>query len=270
MLCPIEQLIVSVLNGEKRPPDNLFKQYSLEERERFAYETKTMVQYYDDEVVGVREAEVNGALRAIPKGYGIHQLKGLNIGCGDRVVHPDIVNIDAHRGRWEMRDGSNQSYESKAAIIARAQDLPFKTATIDFVIALHVLEHLPDPVSAVFHWLDVVKPGGGVGIVVPDWRYTWDARNDRHPWGHRWNPTPDNVRDLHRHWWSGIASLESFQTYQYRLSFDFVLRKHGIFEPFDPTNYDPTGYDIAQRTGGAEVPIASPGWSDTSISPTER
>lgn len=51
--------------------------------------------------------------------------------------------------------------------------------------ALSAAEHLNDPVAAVLHYLDIVKPGGGVGIVVPNWEYAWDARGDDNEWGHR-------------------------------------------------------------------------------------
>lgn len=141
------------------------------------------------------------------------------------------------------------SFTSLAHLRGWAGDLPFKTASLDFIVALHVLEHEPDPVATMLHWLDVVKPGGGVGIVVPDWRYTWDARTDRHPWSHRWNPTPDLMRSLHARHWSKVATLEHIDTIPYKLSFDVVLRKHGLFAEFDVRALEerPTGYELHCR-----------------------
>ena len=36
--------------------------------------------------------------------------------------------------------------------------------------SFHNLEHLADPVAAVLHYLDILKPGGGLGVVVPNWQ----------------------------------------------------------------------------------------------------
>jgi SAM-dependent methyltransferase len=184
----------------------------------------------------------------MPPGYAIEQLNGLNVGCGDRSVHSTLLGIDAHRGTWSMGGGA-ASFTSLAHLRGWAGDLPFKPSSMDFIVALHVLEHEPDPVATMLHWLDVVKPGGGVGIVVPDWRYTWDARTDRHPWSHRWNPTPDRLRSLHARHWSAVATLEHIGTIPYKLSFDVVLRKHGPFAAFDARSLErrPTGYELHCR-----------------------
>lgn len=226
----------------------LLRQLSLTDREDIARSSRTMVQYYGDEVVALDAAQDQAALRAAPAGYRLEELNGVNVGCGSRTVHPSLLNLDAHKGEWSMGAGSSQSYTSLANLRAWAHELPFRSSSLDFIIALHVLEHVPDPVSTVLHWLDLVKPGGGVGIVVPDWRYTWDARNDRHPWGHRWNPTPELMRELYDAHWKEIADLEAVQTYSFKVSFDFMLRKHGEFRPFDCESIaqTPSGWQLHQ------------------------
>lgn len=55
---------------------------------------------------------------------------------------------------------------------------------------------------------DVLKPGGGVGVVIPNWRFAWDARNDDTEWGHRWNTAPEVVCRLYHKNWSHLADLE--------------------------------------------------------------
>lgn len=224
----------------------MLRELSLADREALALATGTMVQYYGDEVAAVREAEETAALRAIPSGHCIEQLNGLNVGCGDRPIHPALLGIDVHRGAWGMGEGSAESYVSHAHLRGWADELPFRSESVDFLVALHVLEHESDPVATVLHWLDVVKPGGGVGIVVPDWRYTWDARNDRHPWSRRWNPTPRLLEQLHARHWSHACTLECLDTYPFKLSFDLVLRKHGTFTPFDESSraHRPTGHAL--------------------------
>ncbi len=211
----------------------LMRHLPLEDREELASQTHTMVVYYDQEVTDVRIAEENAAMRAAPQGYDLNDLNGVNVGCGDRIIHESLIGCDAHKGKWSIEGAQNQVYESKSKILSWSHDLPFKKESMDFIVALHILEHVADPVEIVLEWLDIIKPGGGLGIIVPDWRYTWDARNDHNIWSHRWNPTPKLVKKLYDEHWGHAAVLEHFCTYRWKLSFDFVLRKHGEFMAFD-------------------------------------
>ena len=224
----------------------LLQQLSIEDRETIALTTGTMVQYYGDEVAAIQRAEEQAALKAAPPGFTLEELNGVNVGCGSRTVHSSLLNIDAHKGEWSL--GPRHHYTSLANLRAWAHELPFERNSIDFIVALHMLEHLPDPVAAVLHWLDVVKPGGGVGIVVPDWRYTWDARTDTNAWGHRWNPTPELIRELYDAHWKEAAELEALQSYPFKLSFDLTLRKRGEFRPFDcdAAAQIPSGWQLHQ------------------------
>ncbi len=216
------------------------------DREALALATGTMVQYSGEEVAELRLAEETAVLRAQPHGHRLGDLNGLNVGCGDRLVHAALLGVDVREGAWGTGVDSPQSHVSRARVRAWPDDLPFRAASIDFIVALHVLVYDPDPVATVLHWLDIVKPGGGVGIVVPDWRYTWDARNDQHAWSHRWNPTPRLLRTLHERHWAAVADLEQIDTYPQRLSFDIVLRKKGTFVPLDKQQRAerPTGREL--------------------------
>jgi SAM-dependent methyltransferase len=51
--------------------------------------------------------------------------------------------------------------------------------SVDFVIAIHVLEHLQDPIEALTNLVRVVRPGGQVLIVLPDPRLTFDRHRQR-------------------------------------------------------------------------------------------
>ncbi len=140
-----------------------------------------MILYLGDEVPAVRQAEEDGAMSAAPRGHAKSKLNGLNIGCGDRLISPYLTPIDIMRDQDDATIGGAHHALTTGAFLALPYDLPFKEGTIDYVVALHMLEHVENPVRAIHHWLDIIKPGGGVGIVVPDWRYTWDSRNDRAP-----------------------------------------------------------------------------------------
>lgn len=182
-------------------------------------------------------------LRAAPL-PDLSLLNGLNLGAGSRPVDPSMTLVEGRRGTpvgasHEIRD---LKATANNTILSWAQDLPFKSNTIDYIVSLHNLEHLHDPVQAVLHYLDVLKPGGGIGIVVPHWEYAWDARLDDGQWGHRWNSCPEVVCEMFNRYWRHIAELEHLNTYAYRLSFDFVLRKKGQFVPFNQSHPGyPTG-----------------------------
>jgi len=57
-------------------------------------------------------------------------------------------------------------------------EVPLRKAvgrTVDFVAACHVIEHVPDIVGWLNELREVLKPGGTLGLVIPDKRFTFDA-----------------------------------------------------------------------------------------------
>ncbi|MFL6628828.1 MAG: methyltransferase domain-containing protein [Vitreoscilla sp.] len=48
--------------------------------------------------------------------------------------------------------------------------------SLDFIFSNHVFEHLQNPIQVLTNWLVPLKPGGLVLAVIPDPRYTFDAR----------------------------------------------------------------------------------------------
>ncbi len=64
-------------------------------------------------------------------------------------------------------------------VVADAMRLPFRCGGLDFVIASHVLEHLPFPLAALRHWYEVLRPGGILLLKIPDKRYTFDIKRER-------------------------------------------------------------------------------------------
>jgi SAM-dependent methyltransferase len=235
----MEQADIDRLRGEvnfsnMRDPRNAraMGHLSKAEREEFALRTQSMVLYLGSEVTACRKAEETAVMAARPSGHAPEDLNGLNIGCGDRLISPFLLPVDIMRTIPEQTFGGEHHAHAQGAMLALPDELPFRSGTIDYIVSLHSLEHSANPVEVVLRWLDVLKPGGGIGVVVPDWRYSWDARNDNGRYGHKWNPTPDLVRKTYDRHWSNAAVLEAIATYDFRLSFDFVLRKPGAFKPF--------------------------------------
>lgn len=53
---------------------------------------------------------------------------------------------------------------------------PIDDAAYDFVLSSHNLEHFANPVKALMEWKRVLRPGGALILVLPDYRKTFDAR----------------------------------------------------------------------------------------------
>lgn len=236
----VQELVSQLEAGDMASPHNLklLGGLSLLEREEFALKAHKMVLYHGKEVAAVQKAEETGALAAMPKGFPIDKLNGLNIGCGNRTISPYLTPVDIMRTQPETHIAGVHHALTPGAFLALPDDMPFKDNSIDYIVALHMLEHVENPIRVIHHWLDIVKPGGGIGIVVPDWRYTWDSRSDDAPFSHKWNPTPSLIEKIYREHWDDRADLETLATYSYKLSFDFVLRKHGTFTPFQAPAVD--------------------------------
>ncbi len=236
----IERLNAS--NIELPENQSILKELTIKEREYISAVTKSRVYYYDDEVSLVKNAEDKILEMVLPDGYNfsdLNKLNGLNIGAGGRPISEFIICLDFNRG-----DEATTQINGivKNSILANANDLPFKDNSIDYVIALHILEHCAEPVHTLNEWLRVLKPGAKLGVIIPNWRYNWSASNDNDKYGHRWNTSPKSAEKLLKTHFNDL--IVSMDTLPYKLSFDFVLKKPGIFKSFQPF-YEKTGYEIA-------------------------
>jgi SAM-dependent methyltransferase len=57
-------------------------------------------------------------------------------------------------------------------------------ASVDFVIANHMLEHTRNPIATIETFLRVTKPGGCIFMAIPDKRYTFDSKREITPFAH--------------------------------------------------------------------------------------
>lgn len=78
---------------------------------------------------------------------------GIDIGCGD----DPLIVPDGTVRQWDRADGDAQ-------YMAGVPD-----ASFDFVYSSHCLEHMVDVPATIHHWLRILKPGGYLYVVVPDY-----------------------------------------------------------------------------------------------------
>lgn len=114
-------------------------------------------------------------LAALLKGHGIEVgalHRPLAVPPGARVTFVDRLPLE------QLREHYKELAELELApvdVIGSADDLSaFPDATLDFVIANHLIEHLEDPIKALREFQRVLRPRGLLFMCVPDASVTFD------------------------------------------------------------------------------------------------
>jgi SAM-dependent methyltransferase len=94
--------------------------------------------------------------------------RGIDVGCGSHKTVPSAIGVDlTPKGKYGQ--AGNQLFEQSAAdVVASGDALPFRDASLDYVIARHNLEHYVDPLKTLQEWQRVLRPGGKLVVIVPD------------------------------------------------------------------------------------------------------
>jgi len=133
----------------------------------------------------------------------------VNVGCGD-YPFPNWVNVDAD--------------ESKPADVhQRVPPMPFEDGDVSEVYAGHFLEHLTPDDARIFlaECLRVLRPGGRLGLVVPDFyevarRYV-DQMPDQVEYPHDiWRPVADLDQLCHLFIYSDVQASSHRWCYDIR------------------------------------------------------
>ena len=89
----------------------------------------------------------------------------------DKIKEPGLVIYDLGAGRHKTLPGAmGVDIEPVTDIQASIDDMPMiKSDTVDKIISRHSFEHLIDPVKALAEWARILKPGGEIIFVLPDY-----------------------------------------------------------------------------------------------------
>jgi SAM-dependent methyltransferase len=79
---------------------------------------------------------------------------GLNVGCGETQIHPQVLGLDLHPGGC-------------TSCIADGLNLPFEDSAFQLVLSQEFVEHVSNPTQAVAEMKRVLAPGGTLYLQVP-------------------------------------------------------------------------------------------------------
>ncbi len=101
--------------------------------------------------------------------FPLCQGKGIDVGCSHRKTHPDAIGVDITPNGIAGSIGNATGKLSQANIVASGDQLDmFMDGELDYLVQRHNLEHYQDIVKTLQEWKRVIKPGGILGMVIPD------------------------------------------------------------------------------------------------------
>jgi SAM-dependent methyltransferase len=138
----------------------------------------------------------------------------LDLGCGGQKLHPKMVGVDIRRN-GQVGVGANADKPAVADMESDVLNLPLKDHTVDGILAKHLLEHVIDPVQALTEWCRVLKAGGKLVVLCPDYRYCEAISVDP---SHVHAFTPESVASLMR-----VCGLQVTRTEQVKPGYVFMV-----------------------------------------------
>lgn len=142
--------------------------------------------------------------------------------------YADFRTADQMTSMWEL-DPASVCYVDY--VIDRNRKLPDQISDrFDYVIACHVLEHVPDPIGYLMELSGLLKPNGIAFLAVPDKRRTNDKNRPSTTIDHllmdfydgcRY-PSIEHIMDFHRHW----LEIETGKALEIAGVFDYASNFH--------------------------------------------
>jgi SAM-dependent methyltransferase len=165
-------------------------------------------------------------------------LKGVEIGgAAHNDFKVDVVNVDRYEEMDTVYKEAERELWGRARpvdIIARGHELPLDDKSYDFVLASHVIEHIPDPIAALKEWARVARRY--IVLVVPHRDRTFDRDRDLTPLAElieRHETGFSSEED--RHW--SVWTCETFLELCEHIGFE-------VLEARDPDARDGNGFAV--------------------------
>jgi SAM-dependent methyltransferase len=103
-------------------------------------------------------------------------LKGVEIGAAaHNDFGVDALNVDRYDSMdtvYKQAERERAGWAKPVDIVAPGHELPLEDGSVDFVLASHVIEHVPDPIAALEEWMRVARRY--VFLIVPHRDRTFD------------------------------------------------------------------------------------------------
>jgi SAM-dependent methyltransferase len=186
-------------------------------RARARWRRRELLKLFHSYLDGLKGVEIGGAA------HNDFKVDVLNV---DRYAEMDTVDKQAERDLW----GRARPVD----IIALGHELPLDDDSFDFVLASHVIEHIPDPIAALKEWARVARRY--IVLVVPHRDRTFDRDRpltplseliERHESGF--------TSEEDRHW--SVWTCETFLELCEHLGFE-------VLEARDPDARDGNGFAV--------------------------
>jgi SAM-dependent methyltransferase len=171
-------------------------------------------------------------------------LKGVEIGgAAHNAFHLDTLNVDRTRDMdtvYKREELECAGVAMAVDVVAEGDDLPFPDEAFDFVLASHVLEHLPDPIRALQEWRRVARRY--VFVVLPHRDRTFDRDRPVTPVDELLRRHEQGLRSHEdRHW--TVWTCESFLELCERLGVE-------VLEHQDPDDKQGNGFAVVLAARG--------------------
>jgi SAM-dependent methyltransferase len=158
----IADLIESELGQAVYPYD--YHQVALDriDPHRSADQFEVMQRYIPGDYLGLRLLEVGCS-------FGSYQEFALNAGMKTYGIEPELKAIQLGRQVWE------QLQDTPGMVQAIGEHLPFMSNSFDIVFSSNVLEHVKDTDQVIAEAIRVLKPGGYLHFIFPNYGSVWDG-----------------------------------------------------------------------------------------------
>ena len=162
-----------------------------------------------------------------------------------RYLHGNGIDIGAGDDPLIVESGSVWAYDKFDGDANTLAGIP--DSTFDFCYSSHCLEHMTNVPEALRHWVRVLKPGGYLYVVVPDFELY-----EKSTWPSRFNP--DHKASFSLQWPSVNLRATHFVMADLMKWLDLELKVRPLELHRENDGFDPKRFDLDQtesRHGGA-------------------